>query len=372
MAEKSSTSPQGSDPRPHLFRPLELRSVTSRNRIMVSPMCQYSATDGTPGDWHFQHLASRAVGGAGIVCTEVVHVEPRGRISPFCLGFWNDAQLEPYARITKFIKSQGSIPAIQIGHAGRKASTAAPWDGGKPVRSEQGGWDEVIGPSPVAFAPGYPRPTEMDDATIRATLGMFAANTRRARQAGFDIVEVHGAHGYLIHQFLSPISNMREDRYGGSFENRIRFMLEAIDAVRSEWPDDKPLFVRISATDWVQGGWDLDSSVKLAKILKDGGKVDLIDTSTGGLSPAQQLEVFPGFQVPYAAAIRERTGMPTGAVGLIHSADQAEQIIATGQADLVILARAMLDDPHWPIHAAKALKMKAPWPKQYARAEVYY
>lgn len=357
---------------PHMFRPMELRSVTSRNRIMVSPMCQYSAKDGTPNDWHFQHLASRAVGGAGIVFTEVVHVEPRGRISPYCLGLWDDAQIEPYARIVKFMQAQGALAGIQIGHAGRKASTAAPWNGGKPVTSEQDGWDEVIGPSPIAFAAGYPRPTEMSDATIRETLDMFAANTRRARLAGFDIAEVHGAHGYLIHEFLSPLSNIREDRYGGSFENRIRFMLEAVDAVRSEWPDDKPLFVRISATDWVEGGWDLASSVKLAKILKDSGKVDLIDTSTGGLSPLQQIDIYPGFQVPFAAEIRKQVGIPTGAVGLIHTADQAEQIIATGQADLIILARAMLDDPYWPIHAAKALKIKAPWPKQYERADVYY
>ena len=355
---------------PRLFQPLTLRSVTVRNRIMVSPMCQYSATDGVANDWHLQHLGSRAVGGAGIVSTEVVHVEPRGRITPCCLGLWNDEQRDALARIVRFMKSQGAATAIQIGHAGRKASTAQPWKGGKPLSAEAGGW-QPIAPSPLPFADGYPVPVEMDLDTIAATLKLFAASTRRAREAGFDIVELHAAHGYLIHEFLSPLSNRRTDRYGGSFENRARLLLEAIDAVRSEWPDDMPLFVRLSSVDWVEGGCDLEGTVRLAQLLKAGGKVDLIDSSSGGVDPRQKIPLFPGYQVPFAAEIRRRAGIATGAVGLINAPDLAEQILATGQADVIIMARAMLNDPYWPLHAAKVLKTKIPWPVQYERGDIF-
>lgn len=358
------------DPNPHLFRPVTFRSVTSRNRIMVSPMCQYSATDGVPNDWHFQHLACRAVGGAGFVFTEVVHVEPRGRITPNCLGLWNDEQRDAFARITRFVKAQGAVAGMQIGHAGRKGSTARPWDGGKPLAPGQGGWTNIA-PSPIPFNDGYPVPAEMDAATIARTVEMFAANTRRAREAGFDVIEIHAAHGYLVHEFLSPLANRRTDRYGGSFENRIRFLLEVIDAVRSEWPDDKPLFVRISSTDWMEGGWDLESSVKLAQILKAGGKVDLIDCSSGGVDPRQKVPAHPGYQVPFAAAVRSRAGIATGAIGLIYSAEMAEQILGNGQADIIIMARAFLNDPYWPLHAAKALKAKIPWPVQYERGDIF-
>jgi 2,4-dienoyl-CoA reductase-like NADH-dependent reductase (Old Yellow Enzyme family) len=371
------TAPAGSgnkvlqhDSMPRLFQPLTLRSVTARNRIMVAPMCQYSATDGLADDWHLQHLGSRAAGGAGIVCTEVVHVEPRGRITPNCLGLWNDEQRDALARIVRLMKSQGAATAIQIGHAGRKASTAQPWKGGKPLSAQDGGW-QAIAPSPLPFADGYAVPVEMDLDTIPATLKLFTASTRRAREAGFDIVELHAAHGYLIHEFRSPLSNHRTDRYGGSFENRTRFLLEAIDAVRSEWPDDKPLFVRLSCVDWMEGGCDLEDTVRLAQLLKAGGKVDLVDCSSGGIDPRQKLALFPGYQVPFAAEIRRRAGIATGAVGLINAPDLAEQILATGQADLIIMARAMLNDPYWPLHAAKVLKAKIPWPLQYLRGDIF-
>ena len=355
---------------PHLFHPITLRSVTARNRITVSPMCQYSATDGVANDWHFQHLACRAVGGAGIVFTEVNHVEPRGRITHHCLGLWNDEQRDALARIARFVKAQGAMAGIQIGHAGRKASCARPWEGGKPLAPGQGAW-QTIAPSPIPFGAGYAVPLEMDQQTIDETVKLFAANARRAREAGFDILEIHAAHGYLIHEFLSPLANHRTDRYGGSFENRIRFLLEVVDAVRSEWPDDKPLFVRISSTDWLEGGWDLEASVKLAQALKAGGKVDLIDCSSGALDPRQKITLHPGYQVPFAAEIRSRAGIATGAVGLINSPDLAEQIVANGQADIIIMARAMLNDPYWPLHAAKVLKAKIPWPVQYERGDIF-
>src|ERR1019366_9507887 len=265
------------------------------------------------------------------------------------------------ARIVRFVKAQGAAPGIQIGHAGRKGSTARPWDGGKPLTVEQGGW-QPIAPSPIPFTDGYPAPLEMDRKMIDDTIALFAANTRRAREAGFDIVELHAAHGYLIHEFLSPLSNHRSDRYGGSFENRTRFLFEVIDAVRSEWPDTMPLFVRISSVDWLEGGWDLESSVRLAQMLKAGGKVDLIDCSSGALDPRQKIKIHPGYQVPFAAEIRSRAGIATGAVGLINAPDLAEQIVANGQADLIIMARGMLNDPYWPLHAAKTLKTKIPWP----------
>jgi 2,4-dienoyl-CoA reductase-like NADH-dependent reductase (Old Yellow Enzyme family) len=358
------------DPNPHLFRPITFRSMTARNRIMVSPMCQYSATDGVPNDWHLQHLGARATGGAGIVCAEMTNVEPRGRITAGCAGLWNDEQRDAFARIVRFVKSQGALAGIQLAHAGRKASTARPWEGGKPVLPADGGW-QTIAPSPIPFGEGYPAPVEMDDGTIAGIVAKFADSARRAREAGFDLVELHGAHGYLISTFLSPITNRRSDRYGGTFENRIRFLLEVVDAVRSEWPDDKPLFVRISCTDWMEGGWDIDASVKLAQVLKAGGKVDLMDCSSGGVDPRQQVNMHPGYQVPFAAAVRSGAGIATGAVGMISSADMAEQIVAGGQADLVVMARAFLNDPYWPLHAAKVLKAKIPWPQQYERGDIF-
>jgi 2,4-dienoyl-CoA reductase-like NADH-dependent reductase (Old Yellow Enzyme family) len=358
------------DPTPHIFRPITFRSVTARNRIAVSPMCQYSSTNGAPTDWHFQHLGARATGGAGIVFQEMTNVEPRGRITHGCAGLWNDEQRDAYARTVRFVKTQGAVAGIQLAHAGRKASSARPWEGGKGLTPEQGGW-EIIGPSPIAFAEGHPVPLEMDDKTIADTISLFAAAARRARQAGFDLVELHGAHGYLISTFLSPIANRRKDRYGGSFENRARFLLEVVDAVRSEWPDEKPLFVRISCTDWMEGGWDLDASVKLAQLLKTGGKVDLIDCSSGGVDSRQKVNMYPGYQVPFAAAVRSQAGIATGAVGLISSAEMAEQIVASGQADLVLMARAFLNDPYWPLHAAKVLKAKIPWPLQYERGDIF-
>lgn len=374
MDTKSSAAPAKADAEgdaaPHLFRPITFRSVTARNRITVSPMCQYSATDGMPDDWHFQNLASRAVGGAGIVFAEATNVEPRGRITPQCTGLWNDQQRDAFARIVRFVKAQGAVAGMQLGHAGRKGSAARPWEGGKGLAPEQGGWT-IVAPSAIAFAPGHPVPEEMDAKTIAATVDLYAASARRTREAGFDLIEIHGAHGYLISTFLSPITNRRTDRYGGSFENRVRFLLETVDAVRSEWPEDKPLFVRISCTDWMEGGWGLEDSVKLAQILKAGGKVDLIDCSSGGVDPRQKIELKPGYQVPFAAAIRARAGIATAAVGLISKPEMAEEIVATGQADIIVMARAFLNDPHWPLHAAKALKVKFPWPKQYERGDIF-
>ena len=358
------------DPVPNLFRPVTFRSITARNRIAVSPMCQYSATDGVPDDWHLQNLASRAVGGAGIVFAEATNVEARGRITPQCTGLWNDAQRDAFARIARFVKAQGAVAGMQLGHAGRKGSSARPWEGGKGLPPGRGGW-ETIAPSAIPFGEGHPVPREMDDRTIAATVAQFAASTRRTREAGFDVIEIHGAHGYLISTFLSPITNLRTDRYGGSFENRVRFLLEAVDAVRSEWPDDKPLFVRLSCTDWIEGGWGLEDSVKLAQILKAGGKVDLIDCSSGGVDPRQKIALKPGYQVPFAEAIRARARIATGAVGLISKPDMAEEILASGQADLVVMARAFLSDPYWPLHAAKALQYKLPWPRQYERGDIF-
>lgn len=355
---------------PHIFRPIELRSVRVRNRIMMSPMSQYSAADGLANDWHFQHLASRAVGGAGIVFTEVNHVERRGLFTPHCLGLWNDEQRDALARIARCVKTQGAAAGIQLGHAGRKASTSRPWEGNKPITVENGGWRGVA-PSAVPVADGYPVPVEMDTAMIAETLGAFAAAARRAREAGFEIVEIHAGHGYLIHEFLSPLSNRRSDRYGGSFENRTRLLLEVLAAVRSEWPDKLPLFVRISATDWVEGGWDLESSVKLAQLLRERGAVDLLDCSSGGVDRRQKISIYPGYQVPLAAEIRKRSGMPTAAVGLINGVDLAERIVASGDADLVVLGRALLADPYWPLHAAKALRARIQWPVQYERADIY-
>jgi 2,4-dienoyl-CoA reductase-like NADH-dependent reductase (Old Yellow Enzyme family) len=359
------------DPNPHLFRPISFRSVTARNRIMLSPMCQYSAQDGMPDDWHLTHLGARATGGAGIVCTEAVHVSPRARITPHDLGLWNDAQRDTLARIVAFIAAQGAVPAIQLGHAGRKASVGRPWEGSHPIPPAAGGWPTVA-PSARAYADGWPTPAALDPQGIQAELDALAQATRRAREAGFQIVELHAAHGYLIHQFYSPLSNHRRDDWGGSFDARIRFLIDSLTAMRSEWPDHLPLFIRLSVTDWVEGGWTLEDSVKLCHILKARGDVDLIDCSSGGNDPRQQIPIHPGYQVPLARRIRAETGLATGAVGLINAPDLAESIVANGDADLVLLGRGLLADPHWPLKAATALKAQnVTWPVQYERSNIF-
>lgn len=360
------------DPNPHMFRPVQFRSVTARNRIMLSPMCQYSGHDGLADDWHLVHLGARATGGAGLVFTEAVHIEPRGRITPHCLGLWNDEQRDRLARIAAFVEGQGAVPGIQLGHAGRKASVGRPWEGSHPLRPEQGGWDDLVSASALPYAQGWQVPAAMTASQIEASLESLTASARRARQAGFKVLELHGAHGYLIHQFLSPLSNRREDDYGGSFDNRIRFLMESISAVREAWPEELPLFVRLSCTDWVEGGWTLDDTVRLVGLLRQQGQVDLIDCSSGGNDPRQQIPIHPGYQVPLAQRVRAETGMATGAVGLIHSPDLAESVIANGQADLVILGRALLADPAWPLRAAASLKAEnVEWPAQYERSNIF-
>jgi 2,4-dienoyl-CoA reductase-like NADH-dependent reductase (Old Yellow Enzyme family) len=352
---------------PGLFDPLSLRSLTLRNRIVVSPMCQYSSDDGFATDWHLVHLGARAVGGAAVVLTEATAVTPEGRISPQDLGVWKDEQVEPLARIVRFVHQQGAHAGMQLAHAGRKASTARPWEGSGRVPESAGGWRRVLAPSPLPFAPDYPQPLGMDAAEITEVVRAFAAAARRAGGAGFRVLEVHAAHGYLLHQFLSPLSNQRSDRYGGSFENRTRLVREVVGAVREAWPQELPLFVRISATDWVEGGWDLEQSVELARALKTLG-VDLVDCSSGGAVPNAKVPVGPGYQAPFAERIRRDVGIATGAVGLITEPTQAEQILRGGQADLVILAREMLRDPYWPLRAARELGRPISWPVQYLRA----
>jgi 2,4-dienoyl-CoA reductase-like NADH-dependent reductase (Old Yellow Enzyme family) len=349
-----------------LFTPLAIREVTLRNRIAVSPMCQYSAEDGFANDWHLVHLGSRAVGGAGLVIMEATAVEPRGRISAADVGIWKDEHVEPLARITKFLRAHGAAAGIQLAHAGRKASTPPPWKGGGVTPPEAGGWQPVA-PSRVPFQPGGAAPRELTAAEIGGIVERFRAAAGRAFQAGFQVAEIHGAHGYLIHQFLSPLSNRRTDEYGGAFENRIRFALEVARAVRSAWPASLPLFLRISATDWVEGGWDLDQSVELARRVRECG-VDLIDCSSGGASPEQRIALGPGYQVPFADRIRREAGILTGAVGLITTPEQAAEIVRCAQADLVLLARQFLRDPYFPLHAAAALEEHVDPPVQYLRA----
>ena len=348
-----------------LFRPLQLRGVTLRNRIGVSPMCQYSSTDGFASDWHLVHLGSRAVGGAGLVLTEASAVEARGRISPEDLGIWDDAQIDQLTRIAQHVQAQGAVAGMQLAHAGRKAGTARPWEGGKPLSDEQGGW-QPIGASPIAFHTGYRVPTEasLDDiATIR---GAFRDAARRCVHAGFRWLELHAAHGYLLHSFLSPLSNQRKDLYGGGFDGRIRLLLEVARDVRAVWPESLPLTVRLSCSDWVDGGWTLEETVELARRLQPEG-VDLIDCSSGGSSPHAKVPVQPGYQVPFARAVR-KAGIPSAAVGLITEPLQAETIIAEGDADLVMLGRAFLRDPYWALHAAKTLGVPPTVPSQYLRA----
>jgi 2,4-dienoyl-CoA reductase-like NADH-dependent reductase (Old Yellow Enzyme family) len=350
-----------------LFSPLTLRGVAFRNRIFVSPMCQYSGTNGMPSDWHLVHLGSRAVGGAACVIQEATAVTPEGRISPADLGIWSDAHTEAYKPITAFIEGQGAVPGIQLAHAGRKASVAAPWEGEKAIQKNEGGWTPLA-PSALAFADHSSMPTEMTEAQIAETIAAFAAATHRARAAGYRLVEIHAAHGYLLHEFLSPLSNKRTDRYGGSLENRMRLVCEVASAVRKAWPETLPLFVRISASDWAEGGWEIEQSVALAQKLKERG-VDLIDTSSAGLVPTAKITVGPGYQVPFAERIRKDAAMPTGAVGMIADAKQAAGILDAGQADIVLLARELLRDPYWPLHAAQALGDEIAWPKQYDRAK---
>jgi 2,4-dienoyl-CoA reductase-like NADH-dependent reductase (Old Yellow Enzyme family) len=350
-----------------LFSPFKLRSVEFANRIGVSPMCQYSSRDGFANDWHLVHLGSRAQGGAGLVILEAAAVTPEGRISPEDLGVWKDEHIANLSRIAKFVHSQGTRAGMQLAHAGRKASTSSGFVPGPTlVPPSAGGWQPVA-PSTIAFAPDYAVPTALDQAGIRAVADAFGQAARRACEAGFDFVEIHAAHGYLLHQFLSPLANQRTDEYGGSFENRARLTLEVADAVRREWPEHLPLFVRISATDWAEGGWNPDDSVELAKLLR-ARAVDLIDVSSGGLVPGAKIPLGPGYQVGFAARIRKEAGIATAAVGLITEPEQANAIVAEGQADLVLMARAELRDPYWPVHAAAALGHTASWPKQYLRA----
>jgi 2,4-dienoyl-CoA reductase-like NADH-dependent reductase (Old Yellow Enzyme family) len=352
----------------HLFASFTLRDVAFKNRIVVSPMCEYSSDDGFATDWHLVHLGSRAVGGAGLVLTEAAAVTAAGRISPQDLGIYHDAHIDALAKITRFIDLQGAVAGIQLAHAGRKAATPRPWENAAPtVAPEHGGW-EPVAPSAIPFAPGYRTPRALTLAEIAETVAAFAAAARRAHDAGFRVAEIHGAHGYLIHEFLSPLSNTRTDAYGGAFENRTRLAREVSRAVRAVWPEGLPLFFRISASDWAEGGWTLDESVELAKLLKADG-VDLIDASSGGAIADAKIAVGPGYQVPFAERIRRDAAIPTGAVGMITTAEQAEAILGEGKADLIFIARELLRDPYWPLHAARALGVDLPWPVQYERAK---
>jgi len=352
---------------PALFDELKIRGLTLRNRIAVSPMCQYSCVDGVANDWHFVHLGSRAVGGAALVFTEATAVTAEGRISPQDLGIWTDAQAAALARVVAFVRAQGAAAGVQLAHAGRKASTRRPWDGSGAVAESEGGWARVDAPSALAFADDYLTPHAMTLDDIAAVTQAFVAAARRALAAGFDVIELHAAHGYLLHEFLSPLSNARTDRYGGSFDNRARIVLETARAVRAVWPETRPLFVRVSSTDWTDGGWDLPQSVELARALKTCG-VDLIDASSGGNVATAKIPVGPGYQVPFAEAIRRDAGIATGAVGMITGAAQAEAVIQSGQADIVLLARELLRDPYWPMRAAADLGQTMAWPAQYLRA----
>lgn len=349
-----------------LFEPFTQRSVTFRNRIVISPMCQYSATDGVPDQWHFVHLGSRAVGGAGAVITEATAVSPEGRISAQDTGIWNDAQRDAWRSVAAFIEAHGAVPGTQLAHAGRKASVFRPWEGGGSLPADKGAW-QTVAPSAIPFDKDWHTPQALDVASIRKVIADFRAAAVRAKEAGFKLIELHGAHGYLMHQFMSPLSNHRTDEYGGSFENRTRIVREVIAAVREVWPVELPLWLRISSTDWAEGGWTIDDSVRLASDVKALG-VDLIDASSGGLVPHVKIPVGPGYQVPFAARIRQETGMPTGAVGLITEPAQADGIIAGGAADVVLIARASLRDPYFPRRAAQELGATLTPPEQYQRA----
>jgi 2,4-dienoyl-CoA reductase-like NADH-dependent reductase (Old Yellow Enzyme family) len=351
----------------YLFSPLTLREVELKNRLVVSPMCEYSSTDGYANDWHLVHLGSRAVGGAALVMTEATAVSPEGRISIDDLGIWKDDHVPFLQKITRFIIQHGAVPGMQLAHAGRKASHSSPWKGDRLLSASEGGW-EPVAPSAAPFSERTAVPAALDQDGIIKVLKDFLAAAQRALDAGFRVIEIHAAHGYLIHEFLSPLSNRRTDNYGGSFENRIRLLLEVVSGVRTVWPERYPLFVRISSTDWIEGGWTPDDSVRLARILKGVG-VDLADCSSGGILPGVSIPLGPGYQVPFAERIRKDTGMPTGAVGLITTAFQAENIVEKGEADLIIMARELLRDPYFPLRAAFELGSDAKWPDQYLRAK---
>jgi 2,4-dienoyl-CoA reductase-like NADH-dependent reductase (Old Yellow Enzyme family) len=349
-----------------LFDPLPIRGITLPNRIAVSPMCEYSSRDGFANDWHLVHLGSRAVGGAGLVFTEATAVTPEGRISPEDLGIWSDAHVEFLARIVRFLKSQGTVPGMQLAHAGRKGSTYSPWLGNGAISPQDGGWVPAA-PSAVAYSETYPMPRALSKEEIRGVVDAFAQAAHRAMEAGFRTIEIHAAHGYLLHEFFSPLSNLRRDEYGGTFENRTRIAREVVTAIRKQMPEHLPLFIRISATDWKEGGWDVDESVELAKQLKPLG-VDMVDCSSAGLAHDQKIVAGPGFQVPFAERIRRDAGIMTSAVGLIETKEQVAEILAKGQADLVFMAREFLRDPYWPLRAARELKQPMSWPAQYLRA----
>lgn len=351
-----------------LFTPIRLRAIDIRNRVFMAPMCQYSAQDGMPGEWHHVHYGARAAGGVGLVRVEATAVAPEGRITPFDLGLWSDRQAEAFRPIVAFIKEQGATPAIQIAHAGRKACSDKPWKGGAPIKPGDGGW-QPLAPSPLSFSPESCTPKEMTLADIDKVADQFAEAAQRALQAGFEVLEIHMAHGYLLHEFLSPLTNRRTDSYGGSFENRSRLPLRVAKAIRELWPADKPVMVRISATDWVEGGWDLSGSIELVRQLQTTG-IDLVDVSTGGLIPDAVMPAAPGFQTPFAAVIRRETGMMVGTVGLITDAMQAEHILVTEQADAVSIGRELLRNPVWPLQAARILGDDIPWPPQYLRARL--
>jgi 2,4-dienoyl-CoA reductase-like NADH-dependent reductase (Old Yellow Enzyme family) len=350
-----------------LFQPIKFRSVNLKNRIVVSPMCEYSSEDGYANDWHLVHLGSRAVGGAGLVFTEAAAISPEGRITPDDLGIWKDDHIVFLKRITSFIASQGAVPGMQLAHAGRKASHHSPWKSAKSLLPAEGAW-QTLAPSAIAYKAGEPTPKAMEPADIQKLVTDFVNAAERAIKAGFKILEIHAAHGYLINEFLSPLSNQRTDNYGGSFENRIRILLEIVEAVRKVWPEDLPLFVRISASDWVPGGWTIDDSVQLARLLLTKG-VDLLDCSSGGNSHEQKINVAPLYQVAFAEQIKAETRMPTGAVGLITTPQQAEAIISSERADLILFARQLLRDPYFPLRAAKELEEDIDWPVQYIRAK---
>jgi 2,4-dienoyl-CoA reductase-like NADH-dependent reductase (Old Yellow Enzyme family) len=351
---------------PHLFEPLALRGVTLRNRIGVSSMCQYSSEQGLAGDWHLVHLGSRAVGGAGLVMTEATAVEPRGRISPQDLGLWSDDQIAPLARVTSFIRAHGAVAGVQLSHAGRKAGTARPWDGGKPLDDASGGWP-VVGASALPFDESFRAPRQLSLDELGQIRDSFRAAAVRSREAGFQLVELHAAHGYLLHSFLSPLSNRRTDAYGGSFAGRTRLTLEVTRVVREVWPEELPLAVRLSASDWAEGGWTPEETVELSRLLRDEG-VDLIDCSSGGNLPKAAIPLGPGYQVPFAEAVRRGAGVATATVGMITAAAQADEIVRNGRADVVLLARQLLRDPYWPLHAARELGLPALPPPQYGRA----
>ncbi len=350
-----------------LFSPIKIRGIEFKNRIMVSPMCQYSGKDGFADDWHLVHYGSRAVGGAGIIMFEATAVSPEGRISTGDLGLWKEEHIAPLKRIADFIVQQDSIPGIQLAHAGRKASMAEPWDGDKLIPVSEGGW-KTLAPSQIAFTEDYDTPDALTSEGIKKVISDFKSASARALKSGFSVIEIHAAHGYLIHEFLSPLSNKRTDKYGGSFDNRIRLLIEIVDAIRSEFPDKYPLFVRLSVTDWAEGGWTTEESVALSKILKIKG-VDLIDCSSGGVITGIKIPIVPGYQVPLAETIRKQAGILTGSVGLITKPDQAEKIIADGQADIIVMAREFLRNPYFPLYAANELGYDISYPKQYTRVK---